>query len=95
VTTQPAPIVDLTLSGAIEELTGFDVIAIETHFKRDFQDLGGFKTLLGAVWVYGNRDGRKMEWQAVKSMTLKQLNGYFVPEPTEAVEGESEVGKGS
>lgn len=96
-TTQPAqtPIVDVPLSEAVQELTGFEVIAVEAHFKRDFQDLGGFKTLLGTVWVYGNRDGRSMDWQTVKSMTLKQLNGFFVPEPVEAVEGESEVGKES
>lgn len=93
--TSPAPVVDLPLSVAVEELTGFEVIAVEKHFAKDFQDLGGFKTLLGTVWVYGNRDGRTMDWKAVKSMTLKQLNGYFVAEPVEAVEGQSELGKES
>lgn len=87
----------MPLSVAVEEMTGFEVIAIESHFKRDFQDLGAMKTLIGAVWVYGNRNGQKMEWATAKGMTLKQMQNYFVPEPEEEIEGEpnSDLGKES
>jgi hypothetical protein len=91
------PVVDIPLSAAVEELTGFEVIAVESYFHTDFQNLGGMKTLIGAVWVYGNRDGRTMDWNAAKGMTLKQMQGYFAPEPDDPLEDEpdSEVGKGS
>lgn len=95
--TSPAPVVDLPLSAAVEELTGFEVIAVENHFRKDFQALGGMKTLIGAVWVYGNRDGRKMEWATAKGMTLKQMQCYFAPEPDDPIEDDpdSDMGKES
>jgi hypothetical protein len=92
----PALNCDLPLSVAAEELTGFEVIAIQTHFKADLSDLGGARTLLGAVWAYGNRDGATLSWNAVKSMTLKQLNAVFAPEPidADASDPDTELGKG-
>jgi hypothetical protein len=92
----PARITDLPLSAAIEELTGFEVIGIQTHFKTDFSELGAVRSLLGAVWAYGNRDGASMSWNAVKALTLKQLNGMFAPEPedTDPSDPDSDVGKG-
>lgn len=94
-TIAPARITDLPLSVAVEELTGFEVIAIQTHFKCDFAELGGVRSLLGAVWAYGNRDGASMSWPAVKALTLKEMNGMFAPEPedADASDPDSEVGK--
>jgi hypothetical protein len=92
VTDAPARVSDLPLSAAVEELTGFEVIAIQTHFKTDFAELGGVRSLLGAVWAYGNRDGASMSWNVVKALTLKQMNGMFAPEP---VEPDSDMGKDS
>lgn len=91
----PAQISDLPLSVAAEELTGFEVIAIQTHFKADFNDLGGVRSLLGTVWAYGNRDGATLSWNAVKGLTLKQMNGMFAPEPKDASEDDpdSDLGK--
>lgn len=95
--TSPAPVVDLPLSVAVEELTGFEVIAVENHFRKDFHELGGMKTLIGTVWVYGNRNGNKLDWPVVKGMTLKQMRGFFAPEPEDPIEDEpdSDLGKES
>lgn len=91
----PARVCELPLSVAVEELTGFEVIAIQTHFKADFSELGGMRSLLGAVWAYGNRDGATMSWNAVKALTLKQMNGMFAPEPEDAdpSDPDSDMGK--
>lgn len=90
------PTLDLPLSAAVEELTGFEVIAIQKHFGTDMAELGAARLVIGVVWVYENRDGRKRDWASVKAMTLRELNGYFQPEPQEAVEDEprTDVGKG-
>jgi hypothetical protein len=92
----PAPMVDLPLSTAVEELTGFEVIAVQEYFKKDFSELGGVRSLLGAVWAYGNRGGQSMSWNAVKALTLKQMNGMFAPEPedADASDPDTDLGKG-
>lgn len=86
-------VVDLPLSEAVEELTGFEVLGIQTHYGSTMEQLGAIKLVLGAVWAYANR-AEKTSWQKVESMTLKQLNSYFGPEPVVADE-ESELGKES
>jgi hypothetical protein len=93
----PTPVSDLPLSVAVEELTGFEVIAIQTHFRTDFSELGGVRSLLGAVWAYANRDGKTMSWNAVKALTLKQMNGMFAPEPNDAdpTDPDTDMGKAS
>lgn len=89
--------IDLPLSAAVEELTGFEIIAIETHFKSDFDSLGGVKTLLGTIWVYANRGDQKMSWVDVKSLTVKQMQNTFLPEPedTDPEDPDSDTGKDS
>lgn len=96
-TDAPALQVDLPLSVAVEELTGFEVIAVQSHFKTDFGELGGVRSLLGAVWAYGNRDGATLSWNAVKSMTLKDMNKVFLPEPVDADpdDPDTDLGKAS
>jgi hypothetical protein len=91
------PLTDLPLSAAVEELTGFETLAIEAHFRQQFNDLGGVKSLIGAAWAYGNRNGQTLSWNAIKALTLKQLGGLFGDEPQDADESEpdSELGKGS
>jgi hypothetical protein len=100
VTDLPAPVVepltDLPLSAAVEELTGFEVIAIQKHFGCDFNDLGGVRSLLGTAWAYGNRDGKTLSWNGIKALTLKQMNGLFADEPedADAEEPDTDLGKG-
>lgn len=88
---------DLPLSAAVQELTGFETIAIETHFRMQFNDLGGVKSLIGAAWAYGNRDAQTLSWNAVKALTLKQLGALFPDEPedADADEPDTELGKDS
>jgi hypothetical protein len=94
VTSPATHVVNLPLSDAVEELTGFEVLAIESYFGRDLNDLGSLRTLLGTVWVYRNRNGQKTDWTAVKAMTLKELQAYFAPSPDEPEpEGLSAEGK--
>lgn len=95
-TDAPARITDLPLSVAVEELTGFETIAIQERFKTDFAELGGVRSLLGTVWAYGNRDGQTMSWNVVMGLTLKQMNAMFAPEPFDAdpSDPDTELGKG-
>jgi hypothetical protein len=100
VTDLPAPLdelkTDLPFSAAVQELTGFEVIAAETHFKAQFNDLGGVKSLVATIWAYGNRAGKTLSWNAVKALTLKQMNDLFADEPedADAEQPDTELGKG-
>lgn len=90
------PSIDLPLSAAAEELTGFEVLAIERQWGRPMHELGGYQLLAGTVWAYQNRQAQT-GWDAVKAMTMRELSGYFEPEPddTHDTEPDTELGKGS
>lgn len=76
------PVNDLPLSVASEEMTGYEVLKVQAHFKKDLADLGTAMLLIGVVWVYECRRAEKIvPWSDVESMTLKQLSAYFAPEP--------------
>lgn len=79
------------MSVAAEELTGFEIIAIEKQFGKDLADLSAPLVLIGMVWAFSNRDGKSASWADVKAMSVRQLNGFFEPEP---VEPDGEQGKG-
>lgn len=83
------PVVDIPFEDAIQELTGFEVLAIAKHFGMDFERIGGVRTLLGAVWAYESR-GATTAWSHVESMTLKQLQSYFAKEDSDPTD---EAGK--
>lgn len=85
------PSIDLPLSAALEELTGFECIGIRKRFGRDVTDLGVMEMLVAVVHAYENRDGQSVSWQAVEAKTVRELQGYFEQEP---VEPENETGKG-
>jgi len=90
--TEPAkPTVDIPLSVAVEELTGFEVIGIQDHFRTTMENLGAIKLVIGACWAYENRTA-KTSWSAVEGRTLKELNGFFAEEPEDP---DSDEGKGS
>jgi len=72
------------MSVAVEELTGFEVLGIETHYRTTLDKLGAIGTLIGAVWAYESRttsDGKPASWRAIEGMTIRALTGYFEPEP--------------
>lgn len=75
----------------MESLTGFEVIAIEEHFRGTIDNIGGVKLTLGVVWAYRNRTA-KTSWGDVKAMSLKELNTFFAEPPDTP---DDEVGKGS
>lgn len=83
--------VDLPLSEAIQELTGVEVIGIEKRYGRALEDLGGIRTLCGAVWAYMNRE-TKTEWSTVERLTMRELAGFFAAEDPDP---DSDQGKGS
>ncbi len=47
--------VDLPISEAAKDLTGFEVIGIEEHYGRPFENIGATRLLLGCVWAFSNR----------------------------------------
>lgn len=90
------PTVDIPLSDAVEEMTGFESLSIERRYNKNLNELGGVGLTIGVVWAYENRDGKKRSWASVENMTTRELAGYFAPEPDDVDESEpdSEAGKG-
>ncbi len=82
-TERAAPVVDLPIKEALQELTGFEVIGIQKHYGTLLEKLGGACTLMGAVWAYENRR-EKTSWVAVESRSMHALEHYFAdndPDP--------------
>lgn len=88
--------VDLPFSAAVNELTGFECLAIEQRFRKPFHELGGM-TLAATVWAFENRDGNTRSWDSVLGMSLREMTGYFEPEPSDVDDDDpdSDMGKGS
>lgn len=96
--TEPAPItptMDVALSDAVQELTGFEAMVIERRNDKKLEELGGIALTIGVVYIYENRNGNKRTWSSVENMTFRELTGYFAPEPDDVNEGDpdSAVGK--
>jgi len=89
------PTLDVPLTHAVEELTGFESLQIERRFNKKLEELGGVGLTIGVVWAYENRDGQKRNWSSVENMTFRELTGYFAAEPEDVNEAEpdSEAGK--
>lgn len=90
------PVVDIPLSDAVQELTGFEALALQKRFNQKLEDMGGIGLTIGVVWAYENRGDKKRSWTSVENMTFRELSSYFAPEPEDVVEDEpdSEAGKG-
>ncbi len=84
------------LRTAVDELTGWEVIAIQKEFKRDISQVVGVELVMATVWALENRrtEGSQapVTWADIKSLTMRELNGYFPDEPAEP---EAELGKDS
>lgn len=93
---KPPPILDVPLSDAVQELTGFETLQVERRYNSKLEDLGGISLTIGVVWAYENRGGNKRTWSSVESMTVRELTGYFASEPDDVNEDEpdSDAGKG-
>jgi hypothetical protein len=89
------PTSELTLTDAVQELTGFEALLVERRFNKKLEELGGTSLTIGVVWAYENRDGNKRAWSSVENMSFRELTGYFTPEPEDPNETEpdSDAGK--
>ncbi len=89
------PTVDMSIGDAVQELTGFEAIGIEKRFGARLEDLGGIPLVIGLVWAYENRTAKR-SWGSVEHMTVRDLTGYFAPDPEDVnpEEPDSEAGKG-
>ncbi|HLL68810.1 MAG TPA: hypothetical protein VK453_24315 [Micromonosporaceae bacterium] len=84
------PTVDFTIQEAMEELTGFETIAIQKRFGNEIEKLGGVITMIALVWAFENRRA-KVDWGTVERKTLRELNGYFAKaDDPDVVEGKDE-----
>jgi len=84
-------VVDIPLDDAVEELTGFEIIAISKRFDEHLSELDPLLTLIGTVWAFENRDGKSRSWNSVLAMTQRQIQDYFAdPNP----DPDSDQGKG-
>lgn len=74
-------------SVASKRLNFGEIVSIEDHFGKQFQDLGPVRTLMGLVWAYENRQaktsgGKPVSWAAVESIDGEAVEDMFDPEPT-------------
>jgi len=85
------PSIDLPFDEAIQELTGFEVMAISKHYNAEFEKLGAIKTLMGVVWAFECRT-HKTEWVDIQNRSIRELHGFFAapdnkdPESTQNLE---------
>lgn len=90
------PTLDIPLEDAIQEMTGFELRAIQRRLNMKMEELGRVDLTIGAIFTYENRNGNKRSWASVENMTLKDMSGYFAPSPQDADpdDPDSELGKG-
>jgi hypothetical protein len=81
------PVVDVPLEEAVKDLTGFEVLEIEKHYKGTMDNLGGTKMLIGTIHAYRNRQEQTASWNAVEAMTLREMTEFFA-EPAPEPDGE-------
>lgn len=79
----------LTMSEAVKSLTGFDEIAVEARFRREFVELGKTMTVRAVAFVLHRRGGMTDgdAYQAAMSAPLSALNDLFAPEPDDDAAG--------
>lgn len=89
------PTLDMPLTDAVQELTGFEALQVERRFNKKLEELGGIGLTIGVVWAYENRNGQKRSWPSVENMTFRELTGYFAEEPDDVnqAEPDSDAGK--
>jgi hypothetical protein len=83
-----SPSVDIPLSDAAEELTGAEARTIQQHFREKLENLGSIELTIGLVYTYENRAGNKVGWAAVEGRSIRELSGFFAPEPEDASDDE-------
>jgi hypothetical protein len=88
---KPTPI-DLPMEVASEELTGFDLIAVEKHWKSPFNSLDPMRMMMSVIYVHANRNGNTATWDDVQSMKLKEMSAFFAPKNAELAD--EDLGKG-
>lgn len=77
------PTLDIPMSEAMQRLTGFEIVKIKKQLKRpSLADADPIETMYGVMWAYENRT-HPVTWDAVMSMEMNEVQGYFAPEPVE------------
>jgi len=70
---------DMPLSEAMKDLTGFELIAIEDHYKTSIDKLSGLRAMYGVIFALENR-AKKTTWSEVQSLKLSEVEEYFPDE---------------
>lgn len=89
-----------SLAEAMESLTVAEVAAIERHYGGEFGGDGITSTQLtvGVAWALERRrllgQDSRPDWKDFDGWTLKQLNGYFLPEQLEVDPSDPETAEG-
>lgn len=92
-----------SLTEAIEGLTVGEVRVIERHYGKslDSGQLSGTDLTVAVIWSLERRralteNRPRPDWRDFDSWTMKQVNGYFAPEPVEVDDDapETPAGKG-
>lgn len=88
----------LPMKEAMEMLTVGEVRTIERHYGRDLNELSGTDLTVAVVWAHERRDTLGQEsrpdWAVLDDWTMKDLNGYFLPEAIDIDPTEPETDSG-
>jgi hypothetical protein len=81
----------MKLSEVINSMNGWELLEVESEFKREFNELGALRALLAAAWVTLNRK-EPTSWASVKSMALTEIQALFDPEDEDPLAENSDGG---
>jgi hypothetical protein len=86
----------ITALEGMRSLTGFDEIAVEKAFGKEFDDLNGRDTVRAVIFVLEKRAGAndKDAKQYAMSVPMGQLDDHFETDPEEVDENEPETEAG-
>lgn len=88
---------EMTLGEAVGSLTGFEVIAIEDHFNAPFEEMRPTRMVMGVIGVLVHREsgGKWVDnFSHAKSLTMKEIDGYFAEEPRDVDPNDPESDSG-
>jgi len=77
------PTLDISMSEAIQRLTGFEIQRIKKQLKRpNIHEGDPIETMYAVVWAYENRTA-PTTWETVMALEMHEVQGYFQPESVE------------
>ncbi len=80
------PSVDFSLQDAVNELTGFETIALEKKYQKRLDAFYLGELTVGLVFTFEKRTNPQITWDEVGKRTQKELSGFFTPESDDVID---------